>query len=519
MPTYDPQLNISNGALVPPNPVPSAPIAPVKSPVAVLSSQAGKQVVDNNSQAIQRIESAYAGPSIVDYLNSAGKPSDFGSRSQIAGQAGIQNYTGTAEQNTALLKALRTPANSPIMAGMVEDVNQVVSAGGLTDQERAGLTGLQQTQDGLLTAAAAARAALESKDYTSMDFHTKRAEEQQKAFAESLSEYYKSVAPLRQKLAESMVPGAREQEVSKQLANVRGQIDAFKLQTEEDKFNEYQGQTLGFAGGRASEIDLRASFKNQEMLLKEKNLLTELGLEQDARKLDMEAADKQLGFIASDFELQNKIQDKLTAQEDKLFTRADALRKESKETLADIMDSMKGVDPADMTPEMQAQIEELAARSGIPAGLVTEALTYQHQRQVFDDAIKNKQLAISQQNANKNSSNEVNFSDTQVNNGAARAGVSVQEFQALPRDVQNLYISNKEVAATITDIVADTLDGQIDPDEAVELIEMENITDEAANFFLSKLPAPSQEAGGGGFWDFLGSWLNGPTGGTNTPTK
>lgn len=59
--------------------------------------------------------SGYTGPSIVDYLKSVGQPSDFASRSVLAAQYGIQNYSGTAEQNTSLLNTLRSqqqPATS-----------------------------------------------------------------------------------------------------------------------------------------------------------------------------------------------------------------------------------------------------------------------------------------------------------------------------------------------------------------------------------------------------------------------
>lgn len=52
-------------------------------------------------------KSTYTGSSIVDYLSSTGQASDFNSRSAMAKQAGIVNYTGTADQNTTLLKKLR----------------------------------------------------------------------------------------------------------------------------------------------------------------------------------------------------------------------------------------------------------------------------------------------------------------------------------------------------------------------------------------------------------------------------
>ena len=55
--------------------------------------------------------------SIVDYLNSQGKASDYNTRSTLAEQYGISGYTGTAQQNTQLLGMLRsgsTPSASSV---------------------------------------------------------------------------------------------------------------------------------------------------------------------------------------------------------------------------------------------------------------------------------------------------------------------------------------------------------------------------------------------------------------------
>ena len=46
--------------------------------------------------------------SIVDYLKSQGQDSSYSARKKLAEQAGIQNYTGTAAQNTSLLKQLQS---------------------------------------------------------------------------------------------------------------------------------------------------------------------------------------------------------------------------------------------------------------------------------------------------------------------------------------------------------------------------------------------------------------------------
>lgn len=52
-------------------------------------------------------------PSVVDYLNSTGQPSDFTSRKAMAERLGISGYTGTTHQNQQLLSSVRGNAVSP----------------------------------------------------------------------------------------------------------------------------------------------------------------------------------------------------------------------------------------------------------------------------------------------------------------------------------------------------------------------------------------------------------------------
>lgn len=366
----------------------SQPTAPVVKPVSVLSSSTGQNIVNQNTGSLQKIESGYMGPSIVDYLSSTGQGSDFTSRSKLAGEKGIQGYTGSAEQNTQLLQALRSVSSSPASSAMVQDINKAVQGGGMTSTERDGLTKVQTTQDELTSAVAKARAALESKDYRSMDYWTAQAEEKRKQYEADLSEYYNSTKELRSRLVSTMTPSEKEQELSSKLVDIRSQAERFKLQTEQNKFSEYEGQTMGFAGGRASEIDRKASFKNQEFALQEKNLLLSLGLEQDARKMKGESIEKQLTYLADDFDLQTKVQEKLDAQEESLFNKADKLETEAKNNLISIINELQGVDPSSLDDASLKQLEDLSARSGLPFNLVIEALSTQHAKLTFDNALK-----------------------------------------------------------------------------------------------------------------------------------
>lgn len=372
-----------------PTVAPSQPIqVQTPKPVSILSTDGGVSTLNSNTQSLGKIESGYMGPSVVDFLNSTGASSDFNSRSNLAKNNGIENYTGSADQNTQLLGALRKVSSSPASTAMVDSINSAVSSGGLTSTERNGLTSLQTTQDDLTTAAAKARAALESKDYTSMDYWTAKAEAGRKKFEEELSAYYTSTKDLRSQLTASMTPTEKENKLTEDLNSVRSQADAFKLQTEKDKLHEFEGQTNSFAGGRANEIDKNASFKMQELALKEKNLLLSLGLEQDARKYKGTVAAQGLTYLKDDFDLQSRVEDKINAEEDKVAEKASSLQSDAKSTLLSIMDKLQGVDPEHLDATSLNQLETIAARSGIAFSLVKDALKTQYNKQVFENSIK-----------------------------------------------------------------------------------------------------------------------------------
>lgn len=61
--------------------------------------------------------SPYTGTSIVDALKAGGQPSDYASRAKLAGEQGIQNYTGTADQNTQLLQKYKQGFASATASG------------------------------------------------------------------------------------------------------------------------------------------------------------------------------------------------------------------------------------------------------------------------------------------------------------------------------------------------------------------------------------------------------------------
>ena len=97
----------------PTNPMAGAPIVSTPDLARANISQAqttlNQAKADMSAQA-QAKGTAQPNVSVVDYLASTGKPSDFASRATLAKNAGIANYTGTADQNTQLLNILKSGA-------------------------------------------------------------------------------------------------------------------------------------------------------------------------------------------------------------------------------------------------------------------------------------------------------------------------------------------------------------------------------------------------------------------------
>ncbi len=349
-------------------------------PVTTLSSVNGQQIATQNNAKLAAAQQS------IDFTFDPSKETaaEYTKRTREAIAA-----KNPGDPNNAPM--LRAPINNPAQAQTINGINQGIQSGGATPQNISSYSSAMDLQGNIFNDISLADAAKQSGNYSQMDYLIKRSEENTKLLNDQLAQLYKDMKPLREKQLQLMTPGAREQELAKQVNNIKGQVDQFKIQTEEDKFREFEGQTLGFAGGRASEIDIRAQFKLQRMAAEQNTLLTELGLEQSTREMEGKSVEQQLSWIADDFELQQSIQDKITESEDKVFDAAKDLRGEAKDTLSMILDSMKGINPDQMPAQTRMQLQTLAAQSGVPIDVIMAGLKVQNQRQVFEDALKTSQ--------------------------------------------------------------------------------------------------------------------------------
>lgn len=75
--------------------------------------QAPRSTASQNATVTPNNSAPANNGSIVDYLNSTGGNSSFANRAVLAQKYGISNYTGSADQNTALLGKLQSGGNPP----------------------------------------------------------------------------------------------------------------------------------------------------------------------------------------------------------------------------------------------------------------------------------------------------------------------------------------------------------------------------------------------------------------------
>lgn len=139
--SYNPYANSANSGSTLNTPIKSVVNPTVNTP----QTQATQTGLMNNKTfngAATPVKSTPNNGSVVDYLNSQGKASDYNSRTGLATQYGIARYTGTADQNTQLLGKLQG-GNSPVIAPVSQN-------SGFTGSSQSN-TGNSSTNNGMIT--------------------------------------------------------------------------------------------------------------------------------------------------------------------------------------------------------------------------------------------------------------------------------------------------------------------------------------------------------------------------------
>ena len=349
---------------------------PVTSPVTVLSSSAGQTINQENENQLNKLNS---------YTVQSGD-----TLSKIAANkgVGINDISGYRSGNPDLIypgEVLTFGGGTASGSSMVNDINRA-AAQGISDPVK--LAALQKQEAAAKQALAEAEAAKNKNDPNSLDYWVNKAKEISKTYQSGLADYLKNVSSLRAQRAALSVPGAKEVELTKQVASMKNEIDMIKVKNEESKFSEYAGQTMSFAQGRANEKDIKTNFQLMQKGIELNGVLAELGIETAIRTATLDSIKESLSELKDDYTLKTQIEDKISSLEDSVVSRAQQLSTNSQNQLSKMLDLLQGVNPKDLTSDMQLKLQQLASSAGLPYDLVTQALTTQYSRQIFEDNLK-----------------------------------------------------------------------------------------------------------------------------------
>ena len=190
----------------------------------------------------------------------------------------------------------------------------------------------------------------------------------------------------RTKMIESLQPTQAETDINKQLAELRARADELTLNAQAGITGvKNKIMPLEFQPGQIQNIKEQANNTLQSYAIQEKNLLTSLGLAQDARKTALDTYTSLNDFATNDVNTQFKIQDAIDAQDKRVLEQANALRDDSRAVLTSILEKFKGLSIEDLDTETQYSLAKLAAQSGVPLDLLVKGMKAVKDQQDFEN--------------------------------------------------------------------------------------------------------------------------------------
>lgn len=309
--------------------------------------------------------------SIVDYLKSKGKPSDFASRTQLAQKQGISNYTGSFEQNKKLLnqaynsgqQAAATDVASSDVTPDTNIKNVNIDKGTLQNQ----LAGIQKQRDNVLN-----NTPLATGGQAQTPFVSNYQKQQESAL--------KRQETARAGIARAQTPTQREIQLTGDVTDLESQLrDLNRAETTAVQGLEGQGRgiTLGIVRGQQEKLTQQAQrergLKIDELALKQ----SQLGYETALRQAELGVAQTQEEQAANDLTRLDTLEQNQFDRELKIENWAKGLRDEQRQIFGTTLKSLEGTRFEDMSPEAQQSLTNMAAQAGIPIDAIKNGLDVQ----------------------------------------------------------------------------------------------------------------------------------------------
>jgi hypothetical protein len=390
---------------------------------AVITSKIAKDLTTQNQNYLGNIEAGYTQPiGGKKDVKTGGFHIDYDPNNPTIVQP---PQTGPTIVQDAL--NVQPSATNPAQNQLVNNINQTIA--NLTpEQRKTALTGavsellnrINQSSDQELVLTSKAREAEQDKDYSGLNEATKALKASQQQRIKDLEELQKQIAPLRQQLMATYTPSADEMALSKEIADLQESMKQFDLDTQRAIYGlEGQGRGIisGIISGQQAKLQQQRALEYQSMAAKEANLLTRLGLMQDARKAQQSALTTGIGLLADDYELQTKIQDLIDEQNIEIVKSAQELPEQAKDMLTFILKQFEGIDYDALPEESKSAIQALAEQSGIDIGLIRAGLKAVKDQQDFDNALKlSQEKRLSEETKTTTKDKEVEKQEKQIEN-------------------------------------------------------------------------------------------------------
>ena len=256
----------------------------------------------------------------------------------------------------------------------------------------------------------------------------------------------------------TLTPTDKEKQLTQQIADIRAKEDQLMQdQKQSDIYLQGEGISNNAIQGR-SEADTRITNMSLDTLaLQEKNLLTRLGLEQDARTVAEKIATNKLTSVKDLVTTASQMQDKINEQKTALVNETDKLTDNTRQTLSTILSQFKGLDFHSLSTDAQLQLQSMANKLGIPIDVIIQGMQVVKNQQDLDNLNKAKSLAIDQQNANRLSNQSNNMTDEEkafqddLNKGITNLASNKQHWGEVYDTLAGIYgHSNPDLVRRLT---------------------------------------------------------------------
>lgn len=203
-------------------------------------------------------------------------------------------------------------------------------------------------------------------------------------------------------ITKAMTPSAEELQLKKDLAEIRAKA-ATETQALKDYENKLPGEGIssGAIQGRSWDVERNVNQTLERLGVQEKNLLTRLGLEQDARTLQEKIASGQYGQTKDIIENAFKIQDKINQQKTALINATDKMTDNARQALGTILTNFKGIDFHALDSDAQLKLQSMATKLGIPIDVIVKGMEVNKMQEDLDNAKKRADLLKSTNGKNE----------------------------------------------------------------------------------------------------------------------